>query len=148
MFYEAMLCSGVNVGQARTMYAGVMLGGPKWSENAISNSNLASGQRQLASKSRGKFDIAAMADAVQTRGAHEGRVQAFAIDLKVRPERILAALTQAKLGNKPGKPALHYRPSRAKAERVALAAASLDLDAIDEMIEHETKGLKLVPANL
>ena len=59
--------------------------------------------------------------------------------------RVGVALTRANRGGQhPRKPALRYQPSRAKAERVALSAADLDLDAIDALVAHESEGLKLL----
>ena len=39
VFYEAMMTSGVNPLKARAMYAGVLLGGPRWSETVVHNNN-------------------------------------------------------------------------------------------------------------
>jgi len=40
VFYEAMLTSGVEAAQAKLMYAGVYLGGPRWSETVVHNTGL------------------------------------------------------------------------------------------------------------
>jgi len=40
IFYEAMLTSGVSKFQASMLYAGVRLGGPRWSSTAVSNNNI------------------------------------------------------------------------------------------------------------
>lgn len=37
MFFEAMLTAGVNQREAKTLYLGVLFGGPKWNEQAIHN---------------------------------------------------------------------------------------------------------------
>jgi hypothetical protein len=40
VFYEAMLASDVPSHQAKLMYAGVLFGGPRWSETVVENVNL------------------------------------------------------------------------------------------------------------
>jgi hypothetical protein len=37
MFYDAMIASGVDAVLAKTMYAGVYVGGPRWSETVVAN---------------------------------------------------------------------------------------------------------------
>ena len=48
MFHEAMLVSGVDATQARVLYLAVRYGGPRWSNTAIANSQLASGEKWSA----------------------------------------------------------------------------------------------------
>ncbi|GAA3758275.1 DUF1353 domain-containing protein [Terriglobus aquaticus] len=158
MFFEAMLTSGVGTSQAKMMYAGVMLGGPKWSENAVSNAILSQSRALIATrresvqgKSQGEhagavFQIAASIDHTGLADTQRDPLIAFADDLAIRPAR-LAKLLQTRRGSKqPQKLAVRYRPSQAKAERVVQSATDLDLDGIDAMIERETKGLKLMAA--
>lgn len=40
VFYDAMITSGVDPLQAKTMYAGVYWGGPRWSETVVHNADL------------------------------------------------------------------------------------------------------------
>lgn len=40
MFFEAMIASGVGAALAKVMYAGVYMGGPRWSETVVSNVRL------------------------------------------------------------------------------------------------------------
>jgi hypothetical protein len=40
VFFDAMITSGVSIGKAKVMYAGVYLGGPRWSDMDVANANV------------------------------------------------------------------------------------------------------------
>jgi hypothetical protein len=45
MFYDAMITSLVSVRKAKVLYAGVYMGGPRWSKTVVVNTRLATGHR-------------------------------------------------------------------------------------------------------
>jgi Protein of unknown function (DUF1353) len=45
MFFDAMITSSVSAGRAKLLYAGVYLGGPRWSKTVVENTRLATGYR-------------------------------------------------------------------------------------------------------
>ena len=160
MFYNAMLTSGVSEARAKMLYAGVMLGGPKWSENTVSNSQLAAVRSAVTGKKpeSGKLqDVRASAqlEILTTRTGVLGgsrrsaarslsSVNALSGELGVSVSQAARVLRKESGGPK-GKIAMGFSPSDRKMERVTNAATGLSLDEIDEMVARESKDLKLRP---
>jgi hypothetical protein len=68
MFFEAMMTSGVSESRAKLMYAGVYFGGPRWSETAEANNQLAAGGTTILFKVNHSAFEEGMLDVVENDG--------------------------------------------------------------------------------
>ena len=135
IFYEAMLTSGVSKVQASMLYAGVRLGGPRWSDTAVSNNNMNIADTVGAISIDSPRSGPAPTPAGVTRSGHV----TFARESKPGAGRPIP-----KRGSpvKPEKPAAYrYELKDSDLKMLEdLARKDLDLAAIDKLVDNEVKG--------
>lgn len=133
IFYEAMLTSGVSATQARILYTGVLLGGPRWSLTAVANNSLAD-RTPLPPPQ-------AMAPGAPPGMGYGGNFS-FAGPAASKPVKRVAAKTAA--AAKTAKPrAYSYELNEADLRTIeAIASQTGDLGQINKLVQHELKGRK------
>ncbi|HEY8997957.1 MAG TPA: DUF1353 domain-containing protein [Edaphobacter sp.] len=133
IFYEAMLTSGVSATQARILYTGVLLGGPRWSLTAVANNNLADQIPPAAPP-----PPRAMAPGTLPGLGYGGHVS-FARPTASKPVKRAPAKAP-----KPAKPrAYSYELNEADLRTIqAIASQTSDLGQINKLVQHELKGRK------
>jgi hypothetical protein len=116
VFYEAMISSKVSALQARILYAGVLAGGPRWSETVVEN----------VKQSQAAPQPIAFAPNGGSRGYAGPRVATV---------RTVRKVTEKKVSP------FHYELEAADLDRLAsrIKSGKLDLDAIDAMVETDVK---------
>jgi hypothetical protein len=134
IFYEAMLTSGVSATQARLLYTGVVLGGPRWSATVVANNNLSNGKPPLPP--------AAMAPTTSLPASSRGGNLSFT-GASAGGRRPTAKRAPAKV-IKAAKPhAYSYELKESDLKTIqAIASQGKDLSQINRLVEHEIKGRK------
>jgi len=122
VFYDAMLTSGVSAGRAKPMYAGVLWGGPRWSETVVANASLHVDDYLKSSRpGSGMLHYPMPADefGIPSRG---GRTKGGA--------------------PKPAKPEAYRFPlAQSDVDGLSKSVAALDLTAIEGLVEDQVRSL-------
>jgi hypothetical protein len=132
IFYEAMLTSGVSKFQASMLYAGVRLGGPRWSSTAVSNNNID------VARATG-IDLPHPSLAPGPAGVSRSGHFTFAVESKPGAVR---TTPKRRTPGKSAKPAA-YRYELKDSDLKMLedmAHNDLDLSAINKLVDNEVKG--------
>jgi hypothetical protein len=120
MFYEAMLASGVGLARAKIMYAGVYFGGPRWSETVEANVDLMAREYLESSKAPEKYRRLHYPMPASEPGEHRRGPYA--------DERYTSVVKR-----------YHYTLKASdKTKLEGLVTAESSLEAIEEMIDHQT----------
>jgi len=137
IFYEAMLTSGVSAFQARMLYTGVRVGGPRWSLTAVANNNLGAGP--VPPRPPAAMAPPPMAMPSPPRA---GAGFSFARPSSGKPAK--SAPAPAAKPRTPIKPAAYsYELNESDLKMIeAIASKSDDLRQIDLLVENELKGRK------
>ena len=136
IFYEAMLTSGVSATQARILYTGVLLGGPRWSVTAVANNNLADRTPPPPPP-----PPQVMAPGALPGLGHGGQFS-FTRPTASKPvKRAPAKVAKAMKRTKPR--AYSYELNEADLKTIqAIASQTSDLGQINKLVQNELKGRK------
>jgi len=113
VFYDAMLTSGVSAGRAKLMYAGVLWGGPRWSETVVANNNL-------------------MGSAAATVGRMVRRLA---------PTFLFGHMIRAPEAQPPKPAGYRFPLAQSDVDGLSKSVAKLDLTAIESLVEDRVQSL-------